>query len=131
MFDYEQVGGDCKGNITVVNGIIDPERKYIVDYDIDVLDTLIDDYNMLSLNEGEKIESIGRGMVDVVCTSVQQEDGVIIKTFNIRFQCDESPVFVIKIDNEGDIVSCEYSDDDGNESIEDNGYYNEMVADLQ
>ena len=70
-------------------------------------------------------------MVDVVCKSVKQENDSTIKTFNIIFQCDESLIFVFQIDEEGSIVDYEYSDEGENDIMEDNGYYNEMVADLQ
>jgi len=127
--NYEQTGGDYKGILEISDGEMTEEE--IVDYDKEPLDILVDDYNILSLVEGDKIESIGQGMVDVVCKSVKQEEGITIKTFNIIFQCDESPMFVIQIDEEGSIVDYEYSDDDQNESIEDSEYYDEMVSDLQ
>ena len=127
--NYEQTGGDYKGVLGISDGEI--TEVDIVDYSEEPLDILVDNYNILSLVEGEKIKSIGKGMVDVVCKSVKQEEGITIKTFNIIFQCDESPMFVIQIDEEGSIVDYEYSDDDQNESIEDSGYYYEMVSDLQ
>ena len=127
--DYEQTGGDYKGNLDITNGVI--SESSIVDYSREPLEILIDDYEMLSLDEGEEIGSIGRGWVSVVCESVKQEEGKTIKTFNIIFQCDESPKFVFEIDEKGHIIDYEYSDEDKNLSIQDSGYYHEMVADLQ
>lgn len=129
VLDYEQTGGDCKGNLEIIDGVIDQED--IVDYSREVLDILVDDFYILSLNKGEKIGPIGKGMVYVICTEVNQESDGVTKTFNIQFQCDDSPTFVIELDNDGALWNYEYSDNDGNDSIEDSGYYYEMVADLQ
>jgi len=127
--DYEQTGGDYKGNLDIVNGTI--SESNIVDYSKEPLEILVDDYDMLSLDEGEEIGSIGRGWVSVVCESVKQVEGKTIKIFNIIFQCDESPRLVFEIDEEGYVIDYEYSDEDKNSSIQDNRYYYEMVADLQ
>ena len=107
------------------------DQEDITDYSREVLDILVDDFHILSLNKGGEIGPIGLGMVHVVCTEVNQESDGVTKTFNIQFQCDDSPAFVIKLDNDGALRNYEYSDDYDNDSIEDSGYYREMVADLQ
>ena len=127
--DYEQTGGHYKGNVSIRDGTI--ENAETVDYDREILDILVEDYDILSMKAGEKLEAIGRGSVDVVCVSVDQEGDFVNKTFKVIFQCDESPVFVIAVDHEGCVDSFRYSDSGGNEYIEDNGYHAEMVSDLQ
>lgn len=127
--DYQTIGDYCKGFLVILDGKI--IRQEIVDFSKNVVDILINDHGMLSLDEGEKIESIGSGRVQVICTEVQKKGSSVTKTFNVIFECDRSPVFAITIGKSGKVSKIKYSDNDGNDRIEDSGYHWEMIADLQ
>lgn len=117
----------------------------------------IKEIGALNLGQGEKMENIGRGMVDIECVKIEEEvydDGVIEfnKYLNIKWQCDNTPV--VKLFSEGSEVvdevsedcttlpdgriikvDCwtqdEYSDSDGNKYLEQNDYIEEMASDFE
>lgn len=128
-FNYDQLGGTCSGLFDIANGMI--VGGGVISFDRNILEILVDDHDLLSLGEGERIEDIGLGGVEVICTTVRDQDGFAIKTFNVIFNCDQSPTFFVTIDREGCVDSYTYADDGDNENVEDSGFYSEMIIDLQ
>lgn len=129
VLDYEVPGGQSKGSIIFLAG--DATNRSTFDYEATVVDLLVHKHGILSLKEGEEKDKLGCGHVAVICKKVEQDGNKIVKTFNVQFQCDESTMFVIHVDSKGKVEKFEYSDEDENEDIEDTGYYDEMLEDLQ
>ncbi len=126
--DYDAYEDLDRGVYEVKNGELLEED--VVDYDAPIID-LLEEAGMLKLKPGEQIQ-VGTGMVDIECLDeTPADDGGTIKNFSVRFQCDASPRFKVLIDKQGWPNYLEYSDDDGNDDIEDNGYADEMRGDLQ
>lgn len=132
--------GVADGEVTVQNGSILEQNH--VDFDDDALRYLLVHHGdtMIRLKSGERIK-VGCGDVDVICTEAEEMETKIIRKFDLVFQCDESPKIVLHFKKEdGQTIDCEtlyemiedgdyfveYSDDDGNESIEDNPCHHEM-----
>lgn len=103
-------------------------------YDIgddDPIEILIEQYDILTMSPGDKKESLGNGMVDVHCQeSVEGGDGTVTKTYNVIYQCDDSPIYKVSLDEDGNVDDWTYSDGEGNSRVFDNGYLGEMTEDL-
>ncbi|MEI8186162.1 MAG: hypothetical protein WCG19_05665 [Chlorobiaceae bacterium] len=126
---YENFGYPCKGSLTVKDGeLID---EYLVDFEADILEILLDDYKISKLKEGDSMASIGRGGVTIKCEKIEMTYIGVRKIFNLIFSWDNSPILIIDYDDGGNFMDISYQDDDGNEHIEDSEYYYEMVADIQ
>jgi len=74
------------------------EVCYMSGFDFDELIDKIYDLRVVeTLGQGEKMENIGRGMVNIECVKIEAEENDdcirIIKYLNVMWQCDDSPIF--------------------------------------
>ncbi|MBK1640874.1 hypothetical protein CKO12_03065 [Chromatium okenii] len=143
ILEFESIALGTSGKVKMRDGAILKQRS--VNTNLNALEYLLEYHGAeimrLELGEGTRF---GCGDVDVMCTEAEETETEIIRKFDLEFQCDESPEIVIRISKEDgktfdDILNdiedegwdicdatVEYSDDEGNENIEDNGCHGEM-----
>ncbi len=104
--------------------------RLIGDHDA-TLDERLRPYGVFDMSAGERKQYFGCGMVSVVCQRVEPDGDGTKKTFGLEFQCDDSIIVTYRLSPDGATTLLSYTDDDGNDSIQDNCYYGEMMRDLE
>ena len=104
--------------------------EIMIDQKTSIHDRLVG-HGILDLNEGESLEFLGRGMVNVKCVSVEEGPDGVVKTFEVVFQVDSSPVVTYCIAPDGSHSVLKYEDMGGYTAFEQSPYYAEMCSDLE
>jgi hypothetical protein len=151
--DFDNIPGELVGNIVTKSGVF--LHIDIVSFEHDACTVLWDNYKyeMLALREGDEM-NVGRESVQVTCTSEEETETEIRKSFDLIFDCDASPKIVIRIEKiDGEtldylIECCEngfdiqihelnwndvfvsYADDDGHKAISEHPNHKDMIADV-